>query len=143
MGKGMEYLILIQIRHEIEDVSSNALNVFMSCLCDVVHRYVEFALVVWEISGNLFAEKTPVQVRDLQASVNGIMVGNGDQVHTSGFSNMIEMERIGEALRTVQFFQYPFGWSHGKLRMNMEICFHDLVLLSFCRCRTLGSFYEY
>ena len=55
---------------------------------------MQLARVVWKIGGDLFADKSARPINDLQAPLDGIVVGNGDEVHPSVEQFFIQLFRV-------------------------------------------------
>ena len=99
MGDGMDDPSAAQIRRQIENAGPPAADLFMIRLGNAVSQDMELALVLREIGGDLLADEGSVQVGDLQAGLDGVVVGDRDQIHAVSFQRGVEMAGIGVAPR--------------------------------------------
>ena len=82
---------------------------------------MQLARIVGEIGGDLFADKRARPITDLQATLDRIVVGNGDVVHSALQQFFIQLLRIGIAVREIQTTKEPFFRARAVARMDMKI----------------------
>jgi hypothetical protein len=94
---------------------------------DAKSEHMHFAAVLREIGGDFFADERARQMGDFQSAVDGVVIGESDQVHPPFPGDLIDKQRLGKTFRTINFLQNPLGWSFGMFRMNVKVGFHFLL----------------
>ena len=64
---------------------------------------VKLALILRKIGGDLLAHDGLGQMGNRQRTIQGIVVGNGDPIHSPLAGDLVEAHRIGKTLRTADF----------------------------------------
>ena len=82
---------------------------------------MHLARIVGEIGGDLFADKSVRPIADLQATLDRIVVGNGDVVHSPLQQFFIQLFRVGIAVGEIETAKEPFFRARAVARMNMKI----------------------
>ena len=82
---------------------------------------MQLARIVGEIRGDLFADKGASPMTDLQATLDRIVVGNGDIVHSPFEQFFIQLFRVGIAVGEIETTKEPFFRARAVARMNMKI----------------------
>src|SRR6266513_1141574 len=82
---------------------------------------MQLARIVWEIRGDLFADESARPITDFQAALDGIVIGNGDVVHSPFEQFFIQLFRVGIAVGEIETAKEPFFRARTVARMNMKI----------------------
>ena len=82
---------------------------------------MHLARIVWEIGGDLFADKGARLITDSQAALDRIVVGNGDVIHFPLQQFFIKLLRVGIAVGEIETAKEPFFRARAVARMNMKI----------------------
>src|SRR5690242_9015878 len=98
MSDGMRNLRVLKVPLQIEDVFSNRLDIAMLLLRNPPHQDVQLAAIVRKIGGYLCTDECPRQVPNFQATVDRIMIGNGNVIHPSLAQLLIQLLWIGIAV---------------------------------------------
>ena len=53
-----------------------------------------------------------------------VVIGDGNTIHSSGFGDPIELNRLGEAFRATDLLQNPLRWPLGMPGMDVKIDAH-------------------
>jgi len=80
---------------------------------------VELAGVVRKISGDLFADEGPRQVRNFQATIDRIVIGNSNVIHPTFAQLFIQLLWIGIAVGKIEAAEKPFFRARTMARMDM------------------------
>ena len=73
----------LQVALQVKDVIADTFYIAMLLLGDSPDKNVQLTSVVWEIRCDLFANKGARQVRNLQAAIDRIVVGNRCVIHAA------------------------------------------------------------
>src|SRR6266508_3728819 len=82
---------------------------------------MHLARIVGEIGGDLFADKGARPITDLQATLDRIVVGNGDVVHSPFEQFFIQLFGVRIAVRKIETAKKPLFRARAVARMNMKI----------------------
>jgi len=74
---------------------------------------------VREISGDLRADEGPRQVRNFQAAIDRIVIGNGNVIHPTFAQLFIQLLRIGIAVGKIEAAEKPFFRTRTMARVDM------------------------
>src|ERR1700730_6182198 len=108
---------------KLENVWSERLYVAMLCFADVPNQQMHRHLILREVRGHLYAHKRVMEISDLQATVDPIVVGQGDIGHPFLFQPSIEVLWTRVAVRKLESTKDPFSGSIAEFGMNMKIDF--------------------
>ena len=100
---------------------------------------MQLASIVWKIGGDLFADESARPINDLQAAVDGIVVGNGDVIHSSLKQFFVQLFRIGIAVGEIETAKEPFFRARTVARMNMKIAPTHLYIPRLNLCCAIQS----
>lgn len=100
---------------------------------------MQFAWIVWEIGGDLFADESARPITDLQTTFNGVVVGNGDVVHSPCQQRLIELPRVGIAVGEIETAKEPFFRAGTVARMNMKIAPAHIYIPRVSLCCAIQS----
>ena len=81
MRDSVRDLCVLKVPLQIEDVFANAFDIAMLLFRNPPDQNVQLAGVVRKISSNLLADEGPRQVRNFQAAIDRIVIGNGNVIH--------------------------------------------------------------
>lgn len=133
MGKNMNDSPLPEVSCKVEHTFPSLLNVLMRFLINVLHKHVKFAAVVRKIRGHFLTCESIRQMGYLKASLNGVLIGDGDPGHAPIFAQVVEMHWIGKTFGSTKLLEDPLGRSSRKLGMQMQIYFHATMPF-FAKC---------
>ena len=85
------------------------------------NQQVNLARVLREISCNLFADKSLQSISNRQTTVDGIVIGDCDEVHPTRAQLLIERNWLGAAVGEIKAAEEPFFRPSAKLGVNMKI----------------------
>jgi hypothetical protein len=100
---------------------------------------MQLARIVREIGGDLFADKGAGPITDLQATLDRIVVGNGDVVHSAIQQFFIQLLRIGIAVGEIQTTKEPFFRARAVARMDMKIALAHIYIPRLNLCCAIQS----
>ena len=92
-----------------------------------------------EIGGDLFADKGARPITDLQATLDRIVVGNGDVIHPRFEQLAMQFLRIGIAVRKIETTEEPFFRARAVARMNMKIALAHIYIPRLNLCSAIQS----
>ena len=121
VGAGVRYARHGQVVHEVVDVLAQAGDVGVVGLGQVPGQHVDLAAVFGEIGGDFFADEGVVEVGDFKAARQGVVVGDGDQVHAAAAGDVVQRLRVGVAFRAAQLLQYPLRGAGGMARVHVQV----------------------
>ena len=73
----------------------------------------------WKIRCYLFPDEGPRQMRDFQAAIDRVMIGDGDVIHAAFEQALIQLLWIGIAVREIESAEKPFFRTRTMARVNM------------------------
>ena len=79
------------------------------------------AAILGKMRGDLLAEESARLIRDGQAAVDGVVVGEGDKLHSRRAQSLAEGKGIGVAVREVEPSKQPFRRAVAMAGMKVEI----------------------
>ena len=80
---------------------------------------MQFATVVGEKSGDLFADERARQVRNLETTSDRVVIGDGDVIHPTLDQLPVQFLRVRIAVREIKTPKKPFFRARTVARMNM------------------------
>ena len=102
---------------------------------------MQLARIVGEIGGDLFADESARPVTDLQAALDGIVVGNGDVIHSPFEQFFIQLFRVRIAVWEIETAKEPFFRARAVARMNMKIAPAHIYIPRLNLCCVIQSWY--
>ena len=81
MRDSVRDLRALQVPLQIEKIFANAFDLAMLRFRNPPYQNVQLATVVREISGDLLADEGPRQVRNFQAAIDRVVIGDGNVIH--------------------------------------------------------------
>ncbi len=110
-----------QVVHQVVDVFAQAGDVGVVRLGQVPGQHVDLAAVFGEIGGDFLADEGVVQVGDFKAARQGVVVGDGDQVHAPAAGDVVQRLGVGVAFRAAQLLQNPLRGAGGVARVHVQV----------------------
>ena len=87
------------------------------------YQDVHLALIVGKICCHLLAKNHSGQVRNLQAAGDGVVIGDGYEVHADVAQTIIQLKRVRITGRKFKAAEHPVGSARAVTGMNMQIGF--------------------
>ena len=104
----MSDLGTLKIPLQIEDIFAHAFDIAMLLFRNPPDQNVQLAGVIRKVSSNLLADESPRQMRNFQATIDRIVIGNGDVIHPMFTELFIQLLRIGIAVGKIESAEKPF-----------------------------------
>src|SRR5882757_5383887 len=104
----MSDLGTLQVALQIEDVFTDAFDIAMLLFRNAPPQNVQLAGVVRKVSSNLLADEGPRQVRNFQATIDRVMIGNGHVIHPTFAKLFVQLLWIGIAVGKIEAPEKPF-----------------------------------
>jgi hypothetical protein len=98
----------LQIPLEIEDVFADAFDIAMLLFRNAPHQNVQLACIMRKVGSNLLADEGPRQVRNFQAAIDRIVIGNGNVIHPTFAQLFVQVLWIGIAVGKIESAEKPF-----------------------------------
>jgi hypothetical protein len=121
MGDGVNEVSPLQELLEIENIIAKRDDFRVLRFGQAPHQEVNFARILREISRNLLANECVGQVRETQATVDRVVVGQRKEIHSRSLQLGVQLARIGVAVRKIEPPEEPFFRTVAVTRMEMEI----------------------
>jgi hypothetical protein len=80
---------------------------------------VQLAGVIWKISGNLLADEGPRPIRNFQAAIDRVVIGDGNKIHSTFAQLVIQLLWIGITVGKIESAEKPFFRSRTMARVDM------------------------
>jgi hypothetical protein len=109
----------LQVSLQIEDVFADAFNIAMLLFRNAPHQNVQLAGVVRKVGSNLLADEGPRQVRNLQATIDRVMIGDGYVIHPTFAQLFVQLLWIGIAVGKIESAEKPFFRARTMARVDM------------------------
>jgi len=71
----------------------------------------------------LGADESSRQMADLQSSVDGVVIGDGDEIHAALAGDLVQMPGRGITLRNTELAHGPVGRFVGMAGVDVQVCF--------------------
>jgi len=84
---------------------------------------VNLAGVLWEISGDLLADKGVREIANLQATLDRVVIGDCDKIHSAFEQFSMQLARVGIGVRKIKSPKKPFLRARAEAGVNVEITF--------------------
>ncbi len=117
---------------ELVEIALQSLQLAMLRLRDSQDKDVQIAAVLRKGHGLLAREERSGQVSDVQRAGDRIVVGDGDEVHAARLRQAIDLQGLGEALRSADAVEVPLARAVGMLAVDVDVAAaeHECDLLS-------------
>jgi hypothetical protein len=80
---------------------------------------VQLAGIVREVSSNLLADEGPRQVRNFQAAIDRVVIGNRNVIHPTFAQLLVQLLWIGIAVGKIESTEKPFFRAGTMPRVDM------------------------
>ena len=77
----MSDLGTLQVPLQIEDVFADTFDIAMLLFRNAPYQNVQLAGIMRKVGSNLLADEGPRQVRNFQAAIDRVVIGNGNVIH--------------------------------------------------------------
>src|SRR5438132_9209572 len=138
VGNGMCNSIFGQVFLQLENVATEDRDILVLCWRNPPDQYMNLTWILRKISGNLFANKSLWFVRDCQATVNAVVIGDGHKIHPALAQLRIKIDRLGAAIGKIKPPEKPFFRARTKFRVNVKIA-PTHAAFRFVRCLPIQS----
>ncbi len=119
--------LLLQEGLEVENVLAQADDLAVLGLAQAPGEQIYFAWVLREISRNLLADKCIGIRRNRETALDGVVVGDGDEVHPGFLGAGVKIGRIGVAIGEIEPAEDPILGSIAEFRMEMKVAAAHVV----------------
>jgi len=109
----------LQVSLQIEDVFSHVFDITMLLFRNAPHQNVQLAGIVGKVSSNLLADEGPRKVRNFQAAIDRVVIGNGNIVHPTFAQLFVQLLWIGIAIGKIESAEKPLFRAHTMARVDM------------------------
>ena len=109
----------LQVPLQIEDVFADAFDIAMLLFGNPPHQNVQLAGIVRKISSNLLADECPRQVRNFQAAIDRVVIGDGHEIHPTFAQLFVQLLWIGIAVGKIEAAKKPFFRARTMARVDM------------------------
>ena len=109
----------LQVSLQIENVFAHAFDIAMLLFRNAPDQNVQLAGVVRKVSSDLLADEGPRQVRNFQAAIDRVVIGNGNVIHPTFAQLLIQLFWIGIAVGKIESAEKPFLRARTMARVDM------------------------
>ena len=133
MVENIKKIALPQVRHQFLAIRPQLLNLPVMSLVEPVYPDVNLVAEFGKVSADFLAHheirNVAQAVEDFQAAVDGVVVGDGDQVHATLLGRAIDVQRVGI---TVPAAEKPQVFRRPRVpRVDVHVGFEKLCRLPF------------
>ena len=123
MCNGMGDVVLRQVFLQVVDILAQALDFAVLRLVDSPHEQMHLAAVLGEIGRHLLADECARLVRDFEATLDAVVVGDGDEIHPARAKQVVEFPGLGIAVGKIEPARDPFRGAVAEAGMDVEVNF--------------------
>ena len=123
MRNRMRQRLFGQIALQIENIVPMCLDFPVLRFSEAPYQNMDFAFIVGKVCRHFLAKNHSGQVRDLQASGNGVMIRDRHELHSDFTKTLVGLQRIRIARRKIQTTQHPVRSAGAVAGMNMKVGF--------------------
>jgi hypothetical protein len=80
---------------------------------------MQLARIIRKTRGDLFADKSARQMRNLEAAIDRIVIGDGDKIHAAGEQLLVQLFWVRITVGKIQTAEKPFFRASAVTRVNM------------------------
>jgi hypothetical protein len=113
----------LQVSLERKNVVPDDYDVTVLLFGNPPDKNVNLAGILWKVGRNLLANKRVRQIANLQTTVDRVMVGNGNEIHSAFEQLAMQFARIGIGIGKVEPPEKPFLRAGAVTRVNVKITF--------------------
>lgn len=128
MGDGMGDICASKVTLQRKDVVSNNDNIRVVLFGDSPHQKVNLAGVLWKIGCDLLTDKRLRQIADLEAAFDGVVIGDGDEIHPALDKLPMQLAWVGIAVWKIEPPKQPLLRARAEAGMNVEVTFAHIYL---------------
>jgi hypothetical protein len=121
MGDGVGEVLGGEIFLKVVDVLAEAGDVAMLRLCETPDEEVDLAAVLGKPGGDLLRDEDAGEIGDVQAAVDAVVIGDGDEVHAALAQEGVELAGVGVAVGHVEAAQKPLWGAAAETGVDVEI----------------------
>ena len=121
MRNGVREIFGGEILLEIVDVLAGACDFAMLRLGDAPDEHVDLAAVLGKPGGDLFGDEGAGEIGDLEAAVDVVVIGDGDEVHAALAEQGVELARIGVAVGDIEPAKQPLRGAVAVAGVDVEV----------------------
>lgn len=123
VSDGVGNIVDLKVFLDLVEIGAKLLEFGMVLLGEAPKEEVDFAPILREMSDEFFAKKNAIEVKYLEATFDGIDVGEGDEGHASGAEFVVEVTRLGAAGWEFEATENPVGSRSAVEAMDVEVYF--------------------
>src|SRR5438552_15385662 len=123
MRHGVRNLSALQVSLQCKNIVPDDYDVGVLLFGDAPDQNVNLAWVLGKVGCDLLADKRVRQIANLQTTVDRVVVGEGDEVHSALEQLPMQLARVGIRIRKIESAEKPFFRARAKARVNVEITF--------------------
>src|SRR5207248_11437674 len=138
VGDGVRNSIFCQVFLQLKNVATEDGNILMLRWRNSPNDHMSLTRILREISANLFTNKSLRFISNRETTVDAVVIGNGDKIHSVLAQLRIKINRFGAAIRKIKAAEKPVFRTRTKLRVNMKIA-PAHVVFRFVRCLSIQS----
>jgi hypothetical protein len=112
-------LCVLKVSLQIEDIFADAFDVAMLLFGNPPHQNMQLAAIVREVSSHLFADERARQMCNFEATIDRIVVCNGDVIHPTFTQLFIQLLWVGVAVGEIESAEKPFFRARAMARVDM------------------------
>ena len=109
---------------QIEDIFPQSGDFAVLCLGQIPHQNVHPAAVCGKIGGDLLAQKDAGQVGDFQRAIDGVVVGERDDIHAALAQQIVKRTGLRVAVGEIESPEQPIGRAVAEAGVQVEVGLH-------------------
>ena len=119
MGDRVGNLFAGEVSLQLVDILPQGLNLLMLRLGNPPCEQLDAGSVFRKVRGDLLAEKRVRQMRDGQAALDGIVIGERDEIHPLRAKLVVERDGVRAAVGEIELLKEPFRRAVAGAAMEM------------------------
>ena len=121
VGHGVREVLLRQVFLQIVDILPLPLDLAVLRLIQAPDQEVDLAAVFGKKRADLLGKEDAGKLGDLHAALDGIVIGDGDEIHTAIPERFVKGARSGVAVRHVKAAQEPLRGTGAEAGVDVKI----------------------
>jgi hypothetical protein len=106
---------------EIVDILAEAEDIAVLGFREAPDEEVDLAMILGEPGGDLLGDEDAGEIGDLEAAVDAVVIGDGDEVHAALAKEGVELAWIGVTIGNVEPAQKPLGGAVAEAGVDVEV----------------------